>query len=528
MEKTLTQLPVQFVSGFNKLPAGRKIGLIVLAAAAVAAFILMLSWTGKQEMGILYSNLEQGDAAEIVAGLKERKIPYRIGGNGNTVFVPEKSVYELRMEFASQGRPSGGSVGFEIFDDTKLGMTEFVQNVNFQRALQGELSRTISGFHEVERCRVHIVMPKKSLFLSQEEAARASVVLKLVSGRVLSGQQTQGIVHLVSSSVPGLIPQNVTVVDSGGQILAGNRGKSEQDLVNTEQLEYMDRYERNLENRITSMLDRVLGPDRVIARVSCAFDFSKVEMTEEKFSPENQVARSEQLLQSTTLKNRPAGIPNQAPEEGEEGEDKVMLPTFTRNDRIVNYEIGRTTSRTVAPVGQLERLSVAVVVDGVPKPVEGRRGKSEPEIVPRSPEELLQLENLVKKAVNFNSDRGDQVEIASIPFEQRGLDGEFETDSGTTFLDIVEKFGGILRYVVFGVFLVLTFVMVVRPVVRWVTGGGRGGMEFISHLPKTVGEIEQEYGMPTGALPYREKALQMVQGDSESSLRVIRKWIESS
>ncbi len=530
MEKSLAQIPVQFANGFKKLPAARKLGLVVLAGVSVAAFILMLSWTGRQEMGLLFSNLAAEDASKIVNELKDRKIPYSIGDNGGSVFVPEDNVYELRMEFASQGMPGGGGVGFEIFDDTKLGMTEFVQNVNFQRALQGELARTIGGFNEVERCRVHVVMPKESLFLEREEPASASVVLKLVSGRVLSRQQTQGIVHLVSSSVPGLNPQDVTVVDSSGQILAGSRGRSHDDLVSSEKLEYIDKYERNLEGRLASMLDGVLGRDRAIVRVSCSFDFSKVETTEEVFSPENQVARSEQLLRSTTMKGRPAAENDDA-EENEEVEEeetgRVMAPAYTRNDRIVNYEIGRVTSRTVSPVGRLERISVAVVVDGIAKEAEGRGRKKEIEIVPRSPEELIQLENLVKKAVNFDPSRGDQVEIASIPFEQRGFEGQFDQESGSTFWDIIGKFSGLFRYLVFGVFLVLTFMIVIRPIVRWLTGAGRGEMEFISHLPKTVGEIEQEYG-GSNALPYREKVVQMVKGDSEATLQVLRKWMETS
>jgi flagellar M-ring protein FliF len=427
--------------------------------------------------------------------------------------------------------PGGGGVGFEIFDDTKLGMTEFVQNVNFQRALQGELGRTISGFNEVERCRVHVVMPKESLFLDQEEPASASVVLKLVSGRVLSKQQTQGIVHLVSSSVPGLNPQDVTVVDSSGQILAGSRGRSHEELASSEKLEYIDKYERNLEGRLTSMLDGVLGRDRAIVRVSCSFDFSKVETTEEIFSPENQVARSEQLLRSSTMKERPAAAANDDEEENgeveEENTGRVVAPAYTRNDRIVNYEIGRVTSRTISPVGRLEKISVAVVVDGIAGEAEGVGRKKEIEIVPRSSEELIQLENLVKKAVNFDPSRGDQVEIASIPFEQRGFEEQFDQESGSTFWDIIGKFSGLFRYLVFGVFLVLTFMIVIRPIVRWLTGAGRGEMEFISHLPKTVGEIEQEYG-GSQALPYREKVLQMVKGDSEATLQVLRKWMESS
>ena len=203
------------------LSPAKKITLAVLIISTVAGFIMLMTWTGRLEYRSLYSGLAPEDAGEILTYLKAQKIPYRISENGTGIQVPHDKVHESRMALASQGMPQGGGIGFEVFDNTKLGMTEFVQNVNYQRALQGELSRTINRIAEVESSRVHIVMPAKSLFIEQEEPATASVVLKLRRGKWLTGDQVQSVVHLVSSSVSRLKPENVTVVDTSGKLLAG-------------------------------------------------------------------------------------------------------------------------------------------------------------------------------------------------------------------------------------------------------------------------------------------------------------------
>ena len=198
----------------KSLTPGKKIALLSLLSATIASFAVLIVWTGKPNFELLYSGLSPEDAGAILVRLKEQKIPYSISANGTSILIPREQVYETRLELASQGLPQGSGVGFEIFDNTKFGVTEFVQNINYQRALQGELSRTINGFIEVESSRVHLVMPSKSLFIEDEEPATASVVLKMRPGRRLSKEQVQGIVHLVSSSVSGLAPKNVTIVDS--------------------------------------------------------------------------------------------------------------------------------------------------------------------------------------------------------------------------------------------------------------------------------------------------------------------------
>ncbi|MGD8468140.1 MAG: flagellar basal-body MS-ring/collar protein FliF, partial [Desulfobacterales bacterium] len=195
------QIISQLQTFFNSISLAKRIALLTLAVGSVAAFVFLLNWTGKPEFLPLYSHLDANDAGVIVSRLKEQKIPYRLTANGSTILIPQELIYETRMNLASEGLPQGGSMGFELFDNTKLGMTEFAQNVNYQRALQGELVRSINGFEEVDSCRVHIVMPEKSLFVEEEESASASVVLKLHHGKWLSQPQVQGIVHLVSSSV---------------------------------------------------------------------------------------------------------------------------------------------------------------------------------------------------------------------------------------------------------------------------------------------------------------------------------------
>ena len=293
------------------LSPAKKMTLAGLIVATVAGFILLMTWTGRLEYRSLYSGLAPEDAGEILTYLKAQKIPYRISENGTGIQVPHDKVHESRLALASQGLPQGGGVGFEVFDNTKLGMTEFVQNVNYQRALQGELSRTITRIAEVESSRVHIVMPEKSLFIDQEEPATASVVVKLRRGQWLNQEQVKGIVHLVSSSVSRLKPDQVTVVDTTGKMLAGFSDRSEVTRLSSDQLEYQANVERNLETRIKSMLEKALGRDKAIVRLSASLDFTRQEMTEERFYPENRVVRSEQVLQekSGQPSSIPAGIP---------------------------------------------------------------------------------------------------------------------------------------------------------------------------------------------------------------------------
>jgi len=527
----IRQLFEQLKVLFQNLSMGKKITLCILVLATLSGLIFLMAWTGKTDFQPLYTNLEQEEAGIILDKLKEQKIPYRISGKGGTILIPKEKIDETRMDLASEGLPQGGTIGFEVFDNTKLGMTEFAQNVNYQRALQGELARTINRFSEVESSRVHIVMPEKSLFIEDEEPATASVVLKLRAGKWLNQNQIQGIIHLISSSVPRLKPDKVTVVDSNGKLLSEKNEQSRFGTLNADQLEYQARVEKNLENRIKTMLEQALGPDKAIVRLSCALDFKRQEMTEEKYFPENQVVRSEQHFQEKasepeTIPEGVPGIMSNLPEKNPENNIDNTVTTFEKQDRTVNYEIGKTTSHVFEPVGEIKRISVAVVVDGTYQQMEKEDGEIEWQYIPRSSEEIQKLENICKRAVNFDPDRGDQVEVVNIPFETTKLSDGKDPGVAENWFSHLKAYWPYFKYVFLVLFVMLSFLIVVKPLVRWLTEQSPGELALLNQLPKTVGELETELEQGTRRLTFTDQASELIARDNETSLGVMRDWLQ--
>jgi flagellar M-ring protein FliF len=426
-------------------------------------------------------------------------------------------------------------VGFELFDNTKLGMTEFAQNVNYQRALQGELSRTINGLVEVESSRVHIVMSRKSLFLDDEQPATASVILNLARGKWLNKSQVQGIVHLISSSVPRLEPQNVTIVDNNGKLLAGLEDENAPGSITSDQLEFQEKKEHSLENRIKSMLESVLGQDKAIVRVSCDLDFVQQEKTEEMFFPENQVVRSEQTFNERSDKAaaNPSGIPglaaNIVKDKTATGKTKAAGSIYQKQDNTRNYEIGKMTSRQIMPVGKLKRLSVAVVVDGTYKRVlneEGPEAVEEIQYVPRSEAEMAKLENIVKRAVNYDETRGDKVEVVNISFAGQKPGTEAPPSRG--LFERLADNAGALKYIASAFLLMLSFLFVIRPLVRWLTASPLEDYQLIEQLPKTISELEKQYSRSEDGLPFTGRAAQLIRQDQENTTRLMQDWLKES
>ena len=529
----IREILVQLQNLLKNISVGKRIAILILVIGSLSGFVFLMNWAGQPEFHPLFSNLDSQDAGVILNRLKEQKIPYRISSNGSTILIPQKHLYETRMDLASEGLPQGGSIGFEVFDNTKFGMSEFAQNVNYQRALQGELARTINGFAEVDSSRVHIVMPEKSLFIKDEQSASASVVLKLRHGQWLTQEQVQGIVHLVSSSVSRLDPQNVTVVDSSGRLLAGQKEDSSLATPSSDQLDYQAKVERKLESRVLTMLEKALGANKAIVRVSCALDFKRYEQTEERFFPENQVVRSEQMFNETTKKADviPQGIPgiqSNLPENNPPDINKVddENTTFAKQDRTVNYEIGKLTSRTLEPVGAMQRVSVAVLVDGTYRSTPQEDGESNWTYVPRSSEELVKIENLVKSAVNFVADRGDKVEVVNIPFETTKIAKEGEETALQEWLDLLKNYKSYFKYAFLGLFLLLSFIFVVKPLVKWLTAHATGEDELLYQLPKTVGEIENQDGAGHKQLTFADQVSQLISDDNEASVGAMRDWLK--
>ncbi len=537
----INDFPTQAKSLFSSISVAKRVTLIGFVAASLAGLIFMTFWSRSPDYQLLYSNLSPEDGGAIISTLKEKKIPYKTSGDGNAILIPIEKIHETRLDLASKGLPRGSGVGFEIFDNTKLGMTEFVQNVNYQRALQGELSRTINGLDEVESTRVHIVMPSKSLFLEDETPASASIIVKIRPGRWLKKPQVQAIVHLVSSSVSGLEPKNITIVDNYGKMLAGNEMDSQNGSPNSDQLALQEKIEKGMEQRIQSMLEKPLGPGKATVKVACELDFKRQERTEEKFFPDKNAVRSEQFFnESTGSATGPSGVPgvlsntaagdltgeaSQKAGEGQEASDK----RFHKQERTVNYEISKVTKHIVEPFATIKRLSVAVIVDGIRKPAEkkanGKKGGDDGTqmvYVPRSAEEMEKLERIVKRAVNFDAARGDEVEVVNIPFEPSSPVATQEDQDEKGWMAYVEKYAPSTKSALMGLFFVLLFLFVVRPLIRWLTAGPAKDGETLKQLPKTLEEMESEYGRN---LPYRDKALALIDENQEQNLLLLKGWL---
>jgi flagellar M-ring protein FliF len=535
MPNSIVDVLKQLRAIIQTMSAGKMMALFILIAMTVAGVVVVISWSGSVDMAPLYSNLTPEDAGEVVAILREKKVDYQLSHDGSTIQIPRENLYEVRMDLAAQGLPKGGT-GFEVFDNAKLGMTEFVQNINYQRALQGELSRTINGLSEVESSRVHIVMSQRSLFVEDQEPASASVILKLRSGRWLTDEQVQGIVHLVSSSVPRLSPDKVTVVDQKGKMLAGLQDKATPSKLSADHLEFQQRKERSLEKQILSMLESVLGQNKAIVRVACDLDFVQQEKTEELYLPENHVVRSEQLLSEASSQNDagPVGVPGLAsnitqPQTGA-GVQTTPAKGFKKDDATRNYEIGKTTSRKIMPVGDLERLSVAVIVDGTyqTKTVgEGDEQRQETEYVPRSAEEMAKLENIVKRAISFDETRGDKVEVANIPFNSAPLSTQGEGDR-FAWVDSLRGYGAVFKYLAVALFVLFAFRYVVRPLIRWLTDTSWEDVELLEHLPRTLSEIEKQYVAQGPAANYVKQAAQLITANQDDSSRLVQQWLKET
>ena len=416
----------RIVEPFMALAPGKRLLVGGVVLACLLSFALLIMLANRTDYRPLFTNLASEDAGEIVNKLKEAKTPYQITPDGKGIMVPADKVYELRLSLASEGLPQGGGVGFEIFDRKNFGMTEFVQKLNYQRALQGELARTITQISGVEQARVHLVIPEKTLFKEAEKPPTASVVLKMKGNKNLRDNEVQGVVHLVSSSIEGMNADNVTVLDSRGKILSkGGNGMADASAKATSAMQETQRgYERNVEERLQTLLDRVVGGGKSVARVSATFDFKQVERVEEKFDPETIAVRSEQRSEekaggsavSTGVPGVQTNLGRTAPGAG------GAAGGGSKNDETLNYEVSRSTSRTVEPVGTLSKVSVAILVDG--KYETGAPGKDgaagKAKYVPRSPDELQKIEALVKGAVGFNQERGDQISIQNIAFQDAG------------------------------------------------------------------------------------------------------------
>ncbi len=405
---------VSVVENFKARPTKNKILIIAIALLSIACIIFSFAWMQREQYQILFTNLSQEDSGLIIQKLKEKKIKYKI--EGEKILVPSDKVYETRIQLAAQGVPTGGSVGFELFDKTDFGTTDFVQKLNYQRALQGELTRTIMALSEIEHARVHLVIPEKTVFIEQKTNPSASILLKLKTGKKLTENQIQGIVHLVSSSVEGLSPKDVTIVDSTGEMLT--KQKDQLSALSSSQLEYQKNFEKEVELSVISILEPIVGVGKVRAKATVDIDFTKIEKTEERYDPEGQVIRSTQKIAEKSDVGGAGGVPgvnSNLPTKAVQSPAFLSQGQTEKQNEIVNYEISKVVSHIISPTGIVKRQTIAVVVDGNYKM---DNNKKERVYVPRSDEEIKHYEDLVKKAIGFSQERGDDVKVVNMPFSE--------------------------------------------------------------------------------------------------------------
>ncbi len=441
-----------------------RLGMMAAVAAGIIAFFIYLtSRLASPDMALLYAELDAADSGQIIARLEQMNVPYRIGEEGGRVFVPQDQVGRMRVVMAEDGLPSGGSIGYEIFDRSEgLGTTNFVQNINHVRALEGELARTIRSVSSVKQARVHLVLPRRELFSRDRQEPSASIVLMLGGNRSLDRQQVTSIQHLVAAAVPGLKPTMVSIIDDAGNLLA--RGTAEGDLSQTatRSEEMRIAYESRLVRTVEELLARSLGPGNVRAQVSAEMDFDRVTENAEIFDPDGQVVRSTQVVeeQASNSDGAPEGVtvgnnlPDALPElDGAAGSQSQT----SRTEETVNYEITKTVKTHIREAGMVRRLSVAVMVNG--KTVADGEGNATYE--PRSAEEIEKITALVRSAVGYDESRGDTIEVVEMPFIEIASD-EGIIDQGLFGLTKADLMRG-AELLVLGVVAVLVLLLVVRP-----------------------------------------------------------------
>lgn len=496
------------------------------SAVAVLSMVLLVTLTTRVGYAPLMTSLSNEDAADVVAALEAERVSYRITAGGSAILVPEADVHRVRMKIAAAGLPKGGGVGFEIFDDPQLGVSRFAEQLNYRRALEGELRRTIRSMDPVHDARVHIVMPEKSLFRDHREEARASINVHLRPGRALSQGQVQAIVHLVSSAVPGLSAENITVVNAQGTMLA--RGGDDMAMMNRA-LEYQKELEKYFEERISRIVEHSVGQGRAWVRVAAELTQKSHERTVEKFDPTTAVVRSEQINEEERGAGEgTAGIPGTRSnlQGGTASPTVESQNSGSRKETLRNFDVDKTTERDVVPAGSLSRISVAVLVDG--KRAVAADGTES--FTPRTDQELGQLTNLVKKAVGFDATRGDQVTVQNIAAADAVEPAEIEPTPH--WFDVWGP-----RIVPVAALLVVLLVAVGVFMASRRKKQDQSGLDTytaiadeILEAPTTVRELEEAIQQRTGMLPSAQQSsapisLEPAPPDAERAAAVIKEWI---
>ncbi|MCA3654004.1 MAG: flagellar M-ring protein FliF [Methylobacterium sp.] len=463
----------------NKLGPQRLVAMGAVTLALVGFFAFLLIRMSQPPMGVLFSELSMQDANTITRELDSKGVRYELRGDGQTVMVPRDSISRLRMEFASKGVPMGGTVGYEIFDKgDSFSSTTFVQGINQLRALEGELARTIRTIDRVQNARVHLAIPEKKLFQRDAQEPRASIVLKL-RGELDAGQ-IRAIRHLAATAVHGLKPEKVSIVDESGRLLADGAGADADTAAIA--ADKQSSYERRLKGQVEEIVASVVGRGRARVQVAAEMDFNRIQQVTDNFDPESRVVRSTQTRtenqQSTEQRDGQVTVANELPQaqqqQQQQGNPQQREQT-ARSEEIINYEISKTTRTEIIEGGRVKRLSVAVLVDGVYTP---GQGGAEASYQPRSSEELERIAALVRSAIGFDRNRGDQIEVINLRFAEGFpmVDGKQPTLLEQLIALSKEDVLRLVELAIFGILTLLITLLVIRPLLRQMGIGVNPGL----------------------------------------------------
>ncbi len=453
------------LDGMKMLGAGRLVAMAAVALSLIALLAIVATHGGTgSSMALLYADLDMREAAQIAEQLSSQHIPHEVSPSGDRIMVPQGDVGRARLMLARQGLPSGGSIGYELFDrGDGLTASSFEQRINETRALEGELVRTIRDISGVRAARVHLVLPRREPFAREQQEAQASVMLTMVGERRLDPEGVQAVLNLVAAAVPGLRPQNIAIIDSRGDVLArageptspGGPAQGLEDIKHSTEL--------RLSRAVEEMLERSLGPGRVRAEASVDLDFAQVHETQERFDPDGQVARSTQTVTDSSKSTEPGAtvtVQNNLPNANAGAKDGPGSQS-QRQEETTNYEIGKTVRTIIRAQPEIRRISLAVMVDG--KTISGPDGK--PVWTPRSPAELSQITALVRSAIGYDAKRGDTIEVATMHF---AADDEPAAAAAHRLLGVPLDSADLMHLAqsgLFGLLGVLALLLVLRPMV---------------------------------------------------------------
>jgi flagellar M-ring protein FliF len=573
--------PKQFLARLKSLGSALSPAQMATIGGAFVVVVLVVVgsayWLSSSDYALLFSDMDAESAADVVSKLKAQKVPYQLEPGGRAIRVPASRVDELRLELTGQGLPASGRVGFEIFDRTAFGATEFLEQVNYRRALEGEIARTIATLSEVGSARVHVAPAKDSLFGAQEQPAKASVVLKLKNAnRPLSAASVRGITSLVAASIEGLRPEAVVIVDSFGRPLTRPM-ESEDGPLDGVQMERQQRIERDLTAKVVALLEPVVGTDRVRVNVSARINPQSQEETEERWDPTSPVIRSRQTTQdgvagmaggqgiagaranlpavptttpaaaapgsAAAAATPPAGAPPPGAASPAAGATPAVVTASApvaagagRMSDVTNYEISRVTRHTIKPRGDVARLSVAVIVDDDVVVGKDKAGRVTRKSQARQPAELQKIQGLVATAVGIDSTRGDQLTVENVSFDTSASEEPTPPSFIERYGDGFRETGKVFVVLVLGL---IAFLMVVRPLMRRSLGSvplPQVREVLPQQLPKTVeqlqGEIEAQLqaaeaqaGAPRKMTVLTKRLTGMAQKEPETAARLVRTWL---